>query len=683
MIAYFIGVFILTFAIIKIFFNLNPELGSIETYIGYGTGTQAILFIVSLVIFSIIYLFSNSIAGHFSSHGAEQWDLSFLYAGFLCIFIVAVIWVYILLFKPIGGTTTKESSVSIAESVGSILAVLVFLSLLYGIYKVRMTVSEKIGVMMEYKYVLAIIIYIVGVIVLYTTDYERKFVEKLSKHSEFIAKYFDSILSPILVLVGMVLFYLGSITAKNDKWKSISVFVCLIFFMISMYAINPNKIISTYFGPSLIATIILAAFGLLYIISLFSASPYLTETKLPGISPITTLYLQYGLFLSLFIFIITVTIGILTIPGGFQLNSTSSVLLLCLIVLVGILWIIALILSIFGSSEKIGIEIKQQLPAVLPKVGLIISGLGFSGAIIYWLVNIMQNLSGKNGIYYLIVNIIVALAFLTILYKIFKYEDFVKQNSIVTLIVDVFFYIPCIISDIFGLLRKQDYAQTTYIKLLFGIIIAYIIYFNYAPVYKKISDQGGKNILGNSVKLSAPTSLGSYQMLNDIPDDGTTVNNYNYGISCWIFLDSTNSHTVDSFLPILDYSGVPTLSYNPVSNTFQISVMAHDNIATVFVLSDFLLQKWNNIIINYSGGTLDVFNNGELVKTFTNISPNISYNSLTAGSANGLNGSICSVVYYKTAITSSQIYYIYNSLKNESPPIVKGVGYNFKQIFGK
>ena len=89
----------------------------------------------------------------------------------------------------------------------------------------------------------------------------------------------------------------------------------------------------------------------------------------------------------------------------------------------------------------------------------------------------------------------------------------------------------------------------------------------------------------------------------------------------------------------------------------------------IYSLSHVLLQKWNNIIINYTGGIVDIFYNGELVASANNISPYMEYDALTTGQDNGINGNICNIVYFVKALTIKQIYYLYNTLKDKTPPV--------------
>jgi hypothetical protein len=83
-----------------------------------------------------------------------------------------------------------------------------------------------------------------------------------------------------------------------------------------------------------------------------------------------------------------------------------------------------------------------------------------------------------------------------------------------------------------------------------------------------------------------------------------------------------------------------------------------------------LLQKWNNIIINYNGGTLDIFMNGKLIKSKINVVPYINDTALTIGKDDGVNGDICNLIYYKSPMSKSDIYRMYHIFKNKNPPVI-------------
>jgi hypothetical protein len=77
------------------------------------------------------------------------------------------------------------------------------------------------------------------------------------------------------------------------------------------------------------------------------------------------------------------------------------------------------------------------------------------------------------------------------------------------------------------------------------------------------------------------------------------------------------------------------------------------------------------MIINYNGGVLDIFLNGQLVKSVSGIVPYYTLDNLTIGEDSGVSGGICNVVYFKKTLTSTNIYYLYNMVKNFNPPIVE------------
>ena len=108
---------------------------------------------------------------------------------------------------------------------------------------------------------------------------------------------------------------------------------------------------------------------------------------------------------------------------------------------------------------------------------------------------------------------------------------------------------------------------------------------------------------------------------------------------------------------------------NKITNNKLTDFDENDN-RILYKNTNMLLQKWNNIIINYNGGILDIFLNGELVKSDIGVVPYYTLDNLTIGEDNGIKGGMCNVIYFSKALNSSNIYYLYNMVKNNSPPIL-------------
>jgi hypothetical protein len=240
-------------------------------------------------------------------------------------------------------------------------------------------------------------------------------------------------------------------------------------------------------------------------------------------------------------------------------------------------------------------------------------------------------------------------------------------------------------------------TNLTEVILLVITVILIVVYYLIPVVSNLVVLQGGKQLIDQPIEINYQKNIASYMELNNIspniPVDELDFD-YSYGLSCWIFLDSTTSSYYDKYSSILTYGGKPNIMYKASTNTLLITQKLDDdngsqNILLTKITNNSLntgqevddsgnlilykkenmpLQKWNNIILNYSNGTLDVFFNGELVKSTMNVIPYMRLDTLTVGTTNGAPGGICNLVYYKNKLTSSQIYYMYNSVKNKKPP---------------
>lgn len=90
----------------------------------------------------------------------------------------------------------------------------------------------------------------------------------------------------------------------------------------------------------------------------------------------------------------------------------------------------------------------------------------------------------------------------------------------------------------------------------------------------------------------------------------------------------------------------------------------------IYTSKNIKLQKWNNLIINYSSGTLDIFLNGELVKTINGVFSKRNNGTITVGDDNGVDGGICNIIYFPSLLNINHIQTFYNLLKDKSPPII-------------
>ena len=237
-------------------------------------------------------------------------------------------------------------------------------------------------------------------------------------------------------------------------------------------------------------------------------------------------------------------------------------------------------------------------------------------------------------------------------------------------------------------------------------------------VKSKYLKQGGQQYVNQPIQTDVLTNIASYQTLS-----GNDKFNYQYALSFWFYLDSFPPSTNSSYLkvvPILSYGENPTIKYSSVNNTLYITVKQKtdetpvvdyiqeneieikpetvekwnsiqekindaiekvkempfgndvdaDGHRIIYKHPDVQLQKWNHIVLNYNGGTLDVFYNGKLVKSAIEVVPYMTFDMLTVGTDNGISGNVANLIYFKQPLDILTINTLYTSLKDKNPPSI-------------
>ena len=598
-----------------------------------------------------------------------EFKTSKVFYPLITMILFMVIILFMVLFKV--NIPFKKQSKSHEEFVSSIFIILFFV-MLVGIICISLLPNFKDvrKLFEQISNVTYVIIYTIFLILFFTMI-----------PKDTITKY-AYIITPITALLGAFMFYKGSTQNYIDKFnvnyeriKTIIILFCLITVFIIYYNTDPGGYIQKYFGYTLLLTIITAVFGFLYLMIVLTIPDKIKE-NMPDENSTNLLknffnFSTYG-SIGFILFIIAITVTISTYPGGFFNDKTITAFGMIMILLICILWSILLGANLlpetfdnFIANDKLNL-FKNSL--------LLLFGIVISSLIIFWIVYNIQNLSGKSGTVSLILNLLLVVIILGLIYKTFFVNipsDKSNKNSLL--------YIP----GLFDYIGKYNAATMGSLIMLILAIILIFAYFSIPPLFDKFNLQGGKSLINKPVYTDSQYSLGTYQELN-----GNDKLDYQYAISFWVFLDAAPPNTNSSYskyTSLLNFGEKPNVLYNGTTNTLMITIKQKDlNKITNNKLTDFdendnrilykntnmLLQKWNNIIINYNGGILDIFLNGELVKSDIGVVPYYTLDNLTIGEDNGIKGGMCNVIYFSKALNSSNIYYLYNMVKNNSPPIL-------------
>jgi hypothetical protein len=508
------------------------------------------------------------------------------------------------------------------------------------------------------------------------------------------------IITPITILSTMFVFYNTYKTSYVEKFninyeriKSLILFFCFMTTLIVYYSVDPGGYISKYFGSSLIITILLAVFSFLYLIIFLTLpntlNPVKQDNKSGDFLGNFSHFSVYGSILFL-AFLACITIAIYRYPGGFFNDKSTSVAVMIIVLMICILW--SILLGAVAFPEISNKPMNLDKVSLFKRALLTLFGLITSSLLICWIVYNLQSLSENSSTVSFIINILLVLVILALIYRAINIKTpgplNAKKNTFFDIIINLIFYIPCLFSGSFDFIvgiftNEYNSSSLSSILMLVLAIVLIVVYFTMPSIFNIINLQGGDLLVNQPVSTDSIYSLGTYQDLN-----GKDSFDYQYAISTWIYLDAAAPNmnpSYDKYTSLLNFGEKPNIMYNGKSNTLMITMQQKDlqqksankfidfnenGNRVIYKKPNMLLQKWNNIIINYNGGVLDIFLNGELVKSEIGVVPYYTLDSLTIGQDNGIKGGICSVVYFNRSLTNSNIYYLYNMVKDKPIPVI-------------
>jgi hypothetical protein len=619
-----------------------------------------------------------------------EFKMSRIAIPFGIVIAVLTILLFILLFnqgfsfsKPESKTSTKTNN----EITSDVFIVLTFLLVGFGLlFFLLPNFKEDIHKFLEQiSNTIYVFIYTIFLIIFF-----------ISVPTDTLNKY-GFIITPLTMLLTTFLFYKGFSTnyienfnINYERIKTVILFFCLITICIVYYSVDPGGFISKYYGSSLLITILLAVFSLLYLIIVLTLPDTIKPVDVKsGSSNFLENFSKFSVYGSILfiLFLILVTVGIYNYPGGISNNKQMLITIIILLLFILTIWGSGLLVAIFPEVSDKSMNISKM--STFKKSLLTLFGIIISGLLIAWIVYYLQNLSGQSGTISFILNLSLVLVVLMLIYKTINVElpgkANSKRDSFFSLIFNLLMYIPCAFSGVFDSgvksVTKTNYSEIlSYVMLIIIAMIILVVYYKIPSLTKIITLQGGELLVNKPVDINKLYTLASYEELN-----GTDKFEYQYGLSFWVFLDAnspSSSSSSNKFISLLNYGNKPNILYRASTNTLMITMeqkglsknknklvdFDENGNRIIYKQNNILLQKWNNIVINYAGGTLDIFFNNELVKSAIEVVPYMTLDSLTIGTDGGISGGICNVVYFKSPLTTTKMYILYNMVKDKTTP---------------
>lgn len=235
-------------------------------------------------------------------------------------------------------------------------------------------------------------------------------------------------------------------------------------------------------------------------------------------------------------------------------------------------------------------------------------------------------------------------------------------------IISVIRFFPCLFISFATWLNKlykegKNADRKVKILLLIEIVLIlarFLLPFLY-KTFKKYFMPQGNHLLTNAVSLHKEHNLGKF-----VSSDGDTTKrqflNYNYALSFWIWIFPQSPSTSEAYnksTSLVNISDIVKVNFNNNNLEFWAKTTEDaeppSRLVKVYEYDKFQFQRWNNIIFNYYGGTLDIFINKKLMSSTPNIIPLSVDGAATCGSDNGIYGGIKNAVYFKNTISQRDI----------------------------
>jgi hypothetical protein len=621
-------------------------------------------------------------------------------------------------------TTTNKRQLSLEQVLNSYNLMITF-SFVFFILMILLMVTNKKGFNKSFGYqifitapILILITFLIKEILVFKSNPNDSFFYKfdfnLSNKPWFI--YVISLITILLAIFGFfMMLYIGGIFSDSPPENNTAMilnFVVIISFIIIAWLIfkkyqnNDDNILKTLPKTTQNAFQLRTRYTAIFIIFV------ILLTLLYFVNPwnIMTDYAGPVMFFSIFVGIILVLM--ITIYQYFLANPLKE--------------------NQFKDTPGVLVFIGKALYILVSlgiSVGLIYGMLNLMGLF-------EQNASEPETWGYIIFNLILFCAMLGVIYKLANAGGFLDKKPYYRVILNVLLYIPSLlviiidnISQLLGLKKSPTEAFSPpnpfEIKMLILSLVLLGGYFVWFSVLKKYVQslyfkRGGKQLINQPVQTDTLTNVTSYQSLSK-----SNTFDYQYAMSFWFYIDSfppSTSASYNKIVPILSYGENPSIKYSSANNRLYITVKQNidgnsledlvkekdievnpeiidkwknekdkinnsiedaknmhfgNDVDTeghriIYDHSDVQLQKWNHILLNYNGGTLDVFYNGRLVKSAIEVVPYMTFDMLTVGSENGVSGNIANLMYFDHPLDILTINTLYTSFIDKNPPVIPG-----------